>query len=298
MENIKSARENRMGILYAFVAFSWWGLFPLYWKLLKGVSSVEILASRIIWSFVLTFLIIFFRGDLSKFISMLKDRKTVIRLFMASTFMSLNWGSYIFAVNSGKILEASLGQYLIPLMMVILGVVVFKEKLGPTQILSISLASAGVLLLTLKYGKFPWVSMIIAITFSLYSVFKKKVKTGVLMGLVLETAIIAPFALLYITSVSMHGSVAFGTSLRTSLLLVGAGAVTTLPLFLFAKSAQKIDLSAIAFFQYFTPTISLFLGVFLYKEPFSSAHLISFSLIWAAILVYSVGLIKELSKKS
>ena len=294
MENIK---ENRTGIIYAFTAFSWWGLFPLYWKMLHGISSVEILANRILWSFVLTFLLIILRGEFGKFIAMMKERKTVLNLFFASVFTSLNWGSYIFAVNSGRIVEASLGQYLIPLMMVVLGIVIFKEKLHRNQMISVFLASVGVLLLTWKYGKFPWISIMIAFTFSMYSVFKKHVKTNVLMGLVLETAIISPIALIYLMSISKQGNGAFGTDVSTSLLLVGAGAVTTIPLFLFGKSAQKINLSSLAFFQYFTPTISLFLGVFLYKETFSTTHLISFSFIWAAIVVYSIGLVKDIFGK-
>ncbi len=294
MENIK---DNRYGIMYAFTAFFWWGLFPLYWKLLNGISSVEILANRIIWSFVLTFLLIILRGEFGKFKAMLKERKTVLNLFFASVFTSLNWGSYIFAVNSGRIVEASLGQYLIPLMMVVLGIVIFKEKLHKNQIISVFLASLGVLLLTWKYGKFPWISIMIAFTFSMYSVFKKHVKTNVLMGLVLETAIISPVALIYLMSISKQGVGAFGSNTSTSFLLVGAGLVTTVPLFLFGKSAQKINLSSLAFFQYFTPTISLFLGVFLYKETFSTTHFISFSFIWAAIIVYSFGLVKDVLRK-
>ena len=294
MEKVK---DNRNGIMYAFTAFFWWGLFPLYWKLLSGISSVEILANRIIWSFVLTFLLIILRGEFGKFKAMIKERKTVLNLFFASVFTSLNWGSYIFAVNSGRILEASLGQYLIPLMMVVLGIVIFKEKLDRNQVISVVLASIGVLVLTLKYGKFPWISIMIAFTFSMYSVFKKHVKTNVLMGLVLETAIISPVALLYLMNISKQGSGAFGSNTYISLLLVGAGAVTTVPLFLFGKSAQKINLSVIAFLQYFTPTISLVLGVFLYKETFSRTHLISFSFIWAAIIVYSIGLVKDIFGK-
>ncbi len=242
---MEKVRETQSGFLYTFVAFFWWGLFPLYWKLLVGVSSTEILASRIIWSFVLTFAIVLLKGEFHKFKSMLKEKETVFSLFMASTFVSINWGSYILAVNTGRVLEASLGQYLAPLIMALCGVAVFKEKLLNSQKLALVLASVGVLIIALRYGKFPWVSIVIASSFALYSVSKKQIKADAFMGLVLETAIISPFALMYITSISIHKTVTFGTSLSVSLLLIGAGVVTTVPLVLFAKSTQKLGLSSI-----------------------------------------------------
>ena len=292
MENVK---KNQLSSLCAMASFFIWGLFPLYWKFLQDVPPGIILANRIVWSFALTFPIIFLNGNLKELRRCIKERDTILYASLASMFISINWGSYIFAVNSGRVVETSLGYYINPLMLLAMGVFIFKESLDKLQVFSLFLASIGVFLLTLMYGHFPWLSVVIALSFSLYSICKKKLRAGSLTGLILETAFLFPFALAYLIKNRSSGS--FGSDVDTMFLLIGSGAVTSIPLFLFSKGAQGAKLSTIAFLQYITPTISLALGIFLYREEFNKTRAVSFAFIWFALAVYSVGLLRKARQK-
>ena len=210
------------------------------------------------------------------------------QLVLASVLVTLNWGIYIYAISSGHTLDASLGYYINPLVNVLIGVLLLKEKLSRQQYFAVFLAACGVLNLVLHFGSFPWVALSLAISFSLYGLCKKKLGLGATTGIILETGLLAPLTLIYLTWLHFTGNSIFGPGMpfETSL-LVGAGIVTALPLVLFANAANQLPLSMLGFIQYLSPTIALLSGVFLYHEPFTTAHAVSFGLIWLALLVYS-----------
>lgn len=291
----------RNGILYAAVAYLIWGLFPIYWKNLQGVGADEILASRVLWSFVFMAIILTFTRKWKLFyqtlLSFKKNKKQGLMLFIASILVSCNWFIYIWAVNANKIIETSLGYYINPLVSVLLGIIVLKEKLSKIQYVSVALAGIGVFIITFSHGAFPWVAISLALTFGLYGLAKKLIKIDSEIGLTLETMFITPFALLYLGYLFIKGDHAFlNVSASLDVLLMTSGVLTAIPLLFFAKGAQRIPLSMLGFIQYLTPTLTLILGVFVYHEPFTSSHLLSFMFIWLALTIYSLSKTKLFSK--
>ncbi|KAB7667985.1 EamA family transporter RarD [Bacillus sp. B1-b2] len=291
----------RNGVLYAAVAYLIWGLFPIYWKNLQGVGADEILASRVLWSFVFMAIILTFTRKWKLFyqtlLSFKKNKKQGLMLFIASILVSCNWFIYIWAVNSNKIIETSLGYYINPLVSVLLGIIVLKEKLSKIQYVSVALAGIGVFIITFSHGAFPWVAISLALTFGLYGLAKKLIKIDSEIGLTLETMFITPFALLYLGYLFIKGDHAFlNVSASLDVLLMTSGVLTAIPLLFFAKGAQRIPLSMLGFIQYLTPTLTLILGVFVYHEPFTSSHLLSFMFIWLALTIYSLSKTKLFSK--
>lgn len=283
-----------VGLLYGLSAYVVWGILPLYWRLLEEVLASEVLAHRVIWSFVLIFLFVIVTGNWAKLRKdwqfLIDHPKQLLALFFAAAVISLNWLLYIWAVNNGRVLETSLGYYINPLLSVLLGVLVLKERLSVWQNVSFLLALCGVLIATFHYGHIPWVSLWLAISFALYGLIKKMVRIDPISGLTLETLFITPFALAYAISLAFVGTAHFGLqSLSTSLLLIGAGAVTVVPLLWFARAAQEISLSTLGFLQYIAPTINLLLGIFVFKESFTLWHFISFLFIWVALALYSLS---------
>jgi chloramphenicol-sensitive protein RarD len=282
--------KKNLGVFYAAASYTLWGILPIYWKLIVGVSSVEILAHRILWAFAFVFLIIAYNRQWAEIKSVLADKKQVFYVFISAIFITINWGLYIWSVNSNRILDASLGYYINPLFVVVIAVVFFKEKLDRFKIISLSLALIGVVIMTIQYGEFPWISILLAVTFGLYGAMKKLVKTSSITGLALETAVITPLTLIYLVFRQISGQGALGRApLGIILLLIGAGVVTAVPLLLFAKGAKRIPLSTLGFCQYISPTMSLLLGVFVYKETFTTAHMISFCFIWGGLAIYSMS---------
>lgn len=280
--------------MYGLSAYIVWGILPLYWRLMEDVPASEVLAHRIIWSFVLVFLITIVTGNYAK---LKKDwkfltlhPKQLAALFSAAAMISINWLLYIWAVNTDRVLETSLGYYINPLLSVLLGVFVLKERLNVWQNLSFLLALGGVIIATVHYGHMPWVSLWLASSFALYGLIKKVVQIDPISGLTIETLCITPFALAYVIWLLFSGTAHFGLeSLSTSLLLIGAGAATVFPLLWFARAAQEISLSTLGFIQYLAPTITLFLGIFVFKEPFTIWHFMSFFLIWIALALFSLS---------
>lgn len=283
MNNKKTA-----GVICAVVAYTLWGILPVYWKLLDSVFSIEILSNRIVWAFVFTVIIIAVTKQWDELKRIAKDKKQMFYIFIASVLISINWGLYIWAVNSGKIVDASLGYYINPLLAVVLGVLIFKEKLSYWTGAALAIASIGVIIKTVQYGKIPWISLGLAISFALYGAIKKSVKANSIVGLTLETAIVTPVAAAYIVSRHVTGLGAFETEgTLVILLLIGAGAVTAIPLLLFASGAKRLPLSLIGFTQYISPTISLIIGIFMYHEGFTAVDTIGFCFIWGALAIYS-----------
>lgn len=281
---------DRLGIVFAVGAYVLWGFLPIYWKFIDYVPAGEILAHRILWSFVFMVAIVLVVRKWPGFIHecklILKDKKKFISITMASIVISINWLTYIWAVNSDHVLQASLGYYINPLVSIILAIIVLKEKLTKSQTVSVILAGMGVLYLTFSYGVFPWVSLLLAVTFALYGLFKKVVDIPAMYGLTIETMIITPIALLYLFFLP-ENTFSFQTIGTTeNIILMGAGVVTAIPLLLFASGAKRIPLAMVGFLQYIAPTLMLLIGVFIYHETFSTEHLISFGLIWLALLIY------------
>ena len=285
------------GVMYAILSYLMWGITPIYWKLVQHVPSGEILAQRVFWAFIFMLILLFAMKKWHTYIIFVKEimKKPALfwSLFIASVLISANWGIFMWAVMKGKILEASLGQYIIPLTSVLLGVSVLKEKLNRTQILAFILAGIGVLTLTLHYGVFPWISLSLALTFGLYGLAKRKIKADSTIGLTLETMVISPIALVYILYLMFQSQSQFFDSFSTSLLLMGGGMVTALPLLLFTKSAKKVSLSMLGILQYISPTLSLLVGVGLYHESLTRAHFIAFIFIWLALAIYTFSSITK-----
>ncbi len=286
--------EEQVGIFYTAFSYFLWGILPIYWKWLGDVSADEILANRIFWSFWFMLLFLFVTKRWKNFVSYLKSslmkKKQVSALAVASLLVSTNWFIYIWAVNSNQMVEASLGYYINPLVSVLLGVFILKESLSKAQIVSFALATVGVLILTISYGQFPWIAIGLALSFGLYGLAKKMIKVDSAIGLTLETMTVAPFALIYMLYLTAEQKESlFQLSFQTDILLIGAGAATAIPLLYFSKGAQQIPLYMVGFLQYIAPTLTLILGIFVYKESFSETHLLSFLFIWAALSIFTVS---------
>ncbi|WP_404404323.1 EamA family transporter RarD [Jeotgalibacillus malaysiensis] len=284
--------EERLGMIYTALAYTLWGLLPVYWKFVQHVPADEILANRVFWSFWFMLVLLIAMRQFGQFkkeaLSLFRRPKLLGALVAASVLISINWFVYIWAVNSEQMVEASLGYYINPLVSVLLGVFVLKEVLSKAQVLSFILALIGVLILTISYGSFPWIAFALAFSFGFYGLVKKMLRVNAAIGLTLETMTIMPIALIYLAYLQGTGNLAlFDVSLETDFFLIGAGAATAIPLLLFANGAQRIPLFMIGFLQYIAPTLTLILGVFLYGEPFSAIDLISFIFIWLSLTVFT-----------
>jgi len=290
--------NEKSGILYTVSAYLIWGVLPLYWKLMESAPAEEILAHRIFWSLIFMLFLLLLNRQFLILIDYLKNAvkqsKQLIGLVLASSLISVNWFIYIWAVNNEHVLEASLGYYINPLVSVLLGMLVLKERLNAWQLLSFLLATTGVVILTIQFGSFPWIAITLAVTFGVYGLAKKLIKVDSTVGLTIETMMVSPIALAYILLLESKGMNSFDIFSADALLLIGAGPATALPLLFFAKGAQRISLTMIGFLQYIAPTISLLIGVFIFNEPFTDTHLYTFSLIWTALLIFSFSKTKRM----
>jgi chloramphenicol-sensitive protein RarD len=282
------------GVLSAVACYTLWGFLPIYWKLLDHVPAMEILAHRVVWCFIFLVGLLAVSSRLGQtrreLAAILARRKKVAGVLAATVIISLNWLVYIWAVNDSRILETSLGYYINPLVSVLLGVVVLKERLTVRQTAAVALAALGVLNQAVLVGGLPWVSLSLAVSFGLYGLVKKMLNIGAITGLTLETLLISPAALAYIAWLQSQGQGAFTPSEpATAALLFGTGVATAVPMALFANAANNIPLSVLGFFQYLSPTIAMFVGIFIYHEPFSAAQFVSFACIWAALAVFSLA---------
>jgi chloramphenicol-sensitive protein RarD len=278
------------GVWYTIAAFFLWGILPLYWRAMKQVPSSQILGHRILWSFIFVVLVLTVQKRTPQIRSAIGLRRTRI-FFIASAFtIGINWFIYIWAVNAGFVVETSMGYFINPLVSVLLGIVFLKERLRFWQMVSVILAFSGVLYMTLNYGKPPWIALSLAFSFGTYGLLRKTSHADSLVGLFFETAYLSPLALAYLVLRGVQGTGAFGTvTPLLHILLVSSGIVTAVPLIWFAHGARKIPLSTVGFTQYLAPTLQLFLGVVVFREPFTSVHLISFSLIWTGLALYSLS---------
>ncbi|VEF47285.1 transporter DMT superfamily protein [Bacillus freudenreichii] len=291
------SKTKREGIMDGVMAYLLWGFLPIYWKSLDHVPPGEVLAHRIFWSFwfMLILLLIGKRVTSFKdsFRQMVENPKAMYALLAVSVLISINWLIFIWSVHAGKIVESSLGYYINPLISIVLGVLVLKEKLLRSHIIAFFLALIGVVFLTVSYGQFPWISFALALSFGIYGLIKKVLPFDSSIGLTLETMAVMPIALFYIIMLIIKGDqMSFTGDMKTNLLIIASGAATALPLLFFAKGVQKVPLYLMGFLQYIAPTIMLILGIFLYHEPFGTTQLISFTFIWGALLIVSLSTIK------
>jgi chloramphenicol-sensitive protein RarD len=290
---------NFGGLLAAAGAFILWGVLPVYWKLLQEVPPYEILCHRMFWSLLLTLGLVLLTGRRRVFQQALKERKNIQTFVTTGLLLAVNWFLYIWAVNAGFIVEASLGYFINPLINVFFGMVFFRERMRPVQWFALFLALLGVLYLTFYYGRFPWIALVLATSFAFYGLLHKKNSLGALNGLCLETGVLFLPATAILIGFACNGGGAFGRiDLSGSLLLIGTGVVTTVPLLLFGYAAQKIPLSTLGLMQYLAPSISLVLGVFIYGEDFPRARMIGFMLIWGALAIFlAENLLRRFRKK-
>lgn len=286
-EEQRSLEGSFVGVGYAVGAFALWGILPLYWKVLAQVPAAQILAHRILWSFIFVAVLLTVWGRWSVLKETVMRRENRRAVILGSLFISGNWFLYIWAVNSGHVVEASMGYYINPLFSVALGVAVLRERLNFWQWISMGLAFTGVLYATVQLGKFPWVALTLAVTFALYGLVKKKADLEALVGLGLETAVVLPFALGYLVFCHQKHMGAFGEIWWVTLLLMGAGVVTATPLLWFAEAAKRVPLSTVGIAQYISPSLTLLFGVLVFGESFTPAHSVSFGLIWAALILFS-----------
>lgn len=292
MENYKQ------GIFFGLTAYVLWGILPVYWKALELVSPFEILSSRFMWSCVFVFLLIIFQKKWPLFTKEVKqvfsNVKTGAAMAAAGITISFNWGTFIWAVNNGHIVETSMGYYINPLVSILFAVVFLRERLDKMQLAAITCAFIGVASMVYSFGKIPWVSLTLAFTFALYGLLKKILPVSALTSIMLETLLITPLALVYEYSLWQQG-VSFYASgnLQVIMMLTGAGVVTAIPLLLFTAGARMLPLKIIGFLQYISPTLTLLIGVFVYNEAFTASHLLAFGWIWAALLLFIVSQLRS-----
>jgi chloramphenicol-sensitive protein RarD len=284
--------DSRRGLLFGTAAYVIWGAFPLYWPLLEPAGAVEILAHRILWSAVAMTVVVLALGRGRQVRVLLADRRRMGVLAVAAVVITFNWGGYIWAVNHGRVVEASLGYFINPLVTVLMGVLVLGERLRRTQWLAMAVAGVAVVVLTLDYGRLPWIALLLAFSFGTYGLAKKTANTGALESLTVETAMLAPFAAVYVGWLVLTGDSQFGAQGPAhSLLFVSAGLVTAIPLVLFGAAATRVPMVALGLLQYLAPILQFALGIWWFHEEMPTGRWIGFGLVWVALMVFTVDLV-------
>ena len=274
-------------------AYVLWGAFPLYWPLLEPASALEIVSHRAVWTLVFCIIILAITKSLKATSETMKRPKVAARLFLTSILISINWLVYIWATNNGHVVEASLGYYINPLVMIGFGVIILKEKMRALQWSAVGIATFGVLVLTIDYGRLPWIALTLAISWGSYGFIKKQLGLGALEGLAIETLIASLPYLLYLIYMGNNGTGQFGHGLGITLLLISAGAITAIPLLLFNGSTTRLPLTVIGLLQYITPTIQFSIGVWVRHEDMPAARWIGFLIIWIALIALAIDLVKS-----
>jgi chloramphenicol-sensitive protein RarD len=286
--------QTTQGFLYGFLAYSMWGVFPLFFHLFRDISSTEVLLHRVIWSFVFVLGILLLKGWYKRLIEAIRKPALIRGLVFSAFLVSLNWLIYIWAVGQGRVVESSLGSFLTPLVSVFLARVFLQERLNRKQLLAIVLATLGIIWLVVKLGYLPWISLTLAASFGLYGLVRKRLEVDTLTGLTVETGLMFPLAMCYWFYLIQHNADHFYQAQDTyTLLLLSCGAVTSVPLLLFASATKKLTLSIIGFMMYINPTLQFLIALFILKEPFNNDQFIGFCFIWAALIVFTLGSIKK-----
>jgi chloramphenicol-sensitive protein RarD len=280
--------ERGRGLAFAVAAYALWGLMPIYWKSIQAVPAPQLLAHRVLWSALALVAVLALRGRLGELVLAMRKPATRWLTALAGGLIALNWLTYVWAVNSGHILDTSLGYFINPLLNVVLGVLVLKEHLRPAQWMAVALAALGVVALAFLGGRAPWIALTLAGSFGVYSLVKKTSPLGSITGLALETLLLAPMALIWLGLVARGGHGPVGGSDALSWLLVAAtGPVTALPLLLFAAGARRIPLSTLGLLQYLAPTTQFIIGWTLFGERVSPAQLAAYGVVWLALALFA-----------
>ena len=292
------SHETKVGVLYTGGAFLFWGLTPIFWKMLQEISAPQLLAHRIAWGLVFVAVWMSLRGRWPDLLAAIRRPRTVFALLASTFFIAVNWGLFIYAVNTDRVLATSLGYFINPLVSVLLGLVVLGERLTRRQWMAVCLAATGVAVITVQAGELPWISLVLPVSFGLYGLLRKTVNADAVVGLAFETAALAPLAVGFLLLEENRGAGAMGHgSMTTDALLVTGGVVTALPLILFTLGVRRLPLSTAGLLQYIAPTCSFLLAVLLYGEAFTVTHAVSFGLIWAALAIYTVDLRAKLRRR-
>ena len=285
--------EYSLGLLFGFSSYIMWGLFPLYWPLLEPANPLEIVSHRAVWTLVFCLIVLALNKQIRTTLSVMKNPKTMAALLLSTILVSINWITYIWAVNHGHVVEAALGYYINPLIIIAFGVILLREKMRPLQWVAVAIAAVGVLVLTIDYGRLPWVAISLALSWGSYGLVKKKLNLGALEGLAIETLISFIPYVGYLIYLGSHGTGQFGHKPLLTILLISAGAVTAIPLLLFNGSTTRLPYSTIGLLQYITPTIQFSLGVWLRHEDMPTARWIGFIVIWFALVALGTDLVRS-----
>jgi chloramphenicol-sensitive protein RarD len=284
----------RGGYLYGLAAYGLWGFFPLYFRALAPAGALEVLAHRIVWSLAFLVLALLIAKRIGSLRMLLRRPGAVAGMTLAAVIIAVNWGTYIHGVNTERVVETSLGYFINPLVTVMLGVVVLGERLRPLQWLALGFGGAGVALLTIDYGRLPWIALVLAFSFASYGLVKKRLGLPPAEGLMIEAAVLSAPALAFIFWLDATGAMTFGALGAThTTLLVLSGAVTAVPLLLFAASANRIPLTSLGILQYIAPLLQFLIGVFVFREPMPAARFAAFVLVWMALIVFTAELIRH-----
>jgi chloramphenicol-sensitive protein RarD len=291
---VKSKRsEHSLGLIFGVGSYVLWGLFPLYWPLLQPANPLEIVSHRAVWTLVFCLIVLALSKQLHSTIAIVKKPKIMAGLFLTTILVSINWLTYIWATNNGHVVEAALGYYINPLIIIAFGVLLLREKMRPLQWLAVGIAAIGVTILTIDYGRLPWVAISLALSWGTYGLVKKKLDLGALNGLAIETLIsLIPYAG-YLIYLGNQGTGQFGQKPGLTILLISAGAVTAIPLLLFNGSTTRLPYSTIGLLQYITPTIQFSIGVWIRHEDMPAARWIGFVVIWLALLALATDLVRS-----
>ncbi|MBA2272059.1 MAG: EamA family transporter RarD [Chthoniobacterales bacterium] len=284
---------QRSALIAGIAAFGFWGIIPIYWRFLQAVPAAEILAHRLVWTTAFLVFLLTWQGRWPEVRGHLHSRRAIVFCIASGIAVSLNWLTFIWAVNAGRVLETSLGYFMAPLVNVLFGAVFLRERLTRFQFLPVLLVTVAVLNLTFGYGRFPWIALVLCVSWGIYGLLRKLSGTAAIPGLFLETILLTPLAVLYL--VLLHGGEGgtMGMNQKTlSVLLISTGIVTGLPLVWFGHAARHLRLTTIGFLQYLAPSGTFFLGVFLYHEPFTTAHFITFGLIWTALAIFTWEMVR------
>ncbi|MBF1209487.1 MAG: EamA family transporter RarD [Gemella morbillorum] len=293
--------NTKKSLIAILICYFSWGLFPIYFKLLKSIDAYEVLAMRVLCSFIFMILVVLLAKNKNSISLEIKkiwqNKKSFSLLILASFLITANWLTYIIAVNTNHVLEASFGYYLNPIVTIILAVVFLKEKLTRIQTIACICVGISLLYLFISIGSLPWISILLALTFGLYSLCKKKIILSPKAGLLIETAIVSPIAIIYMLYLASTSNITFYTSNNATIIaLLLSGAITAIPLMLFAKGAVDIPLYLLGILQYLPPTMQFFVGIFIYNEPLSIEKLISFIIIWIAVAVFCYSAVTSMKK--
>ncbi len=281
--------DSRRGLVLGALAYTLWGVFPLYWTVLEPAGAIELLAHRIIWSVVTMLAILVLWRRVGQFTALLRDRRKVLIIAVAAVVITLNWGGYIWGVNNGRVVETSLGYFINPLVTVLMGVLILGERLRRLQWIAMGIAFVAVVVLTVDYGRPPWIALLLAFSFGTYGLAKKQAGVGAVESITLETLLIAPFAAAYVAWLVSTGESNFGShGTGHALLFTTTGIITAVPLMLFGAAAIRVSMVSLGLLQYLAPTIQFALGLLVFDEPMPASRWIGFSLVWVALAIFTV----------